>query len=177
VRHVGLEAERVGPIDHFEQLDHPPPTVHAAPTDLALGRQLLAVIGRDVARLRKVSAIFFWLPSGSSSHGSTPPPSRCGRCRAGGRPVRAVAGHVTPLANLPDEFRLFLRAAHGRAAAGRRPDGRDNRADVEVARLRFVRQLLDRIVAFDGRIDIDVRQVQEEIEPVELDAVDLGRRR
>ena len=51
VGHVGLEAERLRAADQFQKLDHPPPTVHAAPADFALGGQPLAVILGDVAGL------------------------------------------------------------------------------------------------------------------------------
>ena len=51
VGHVGLEADRLGLADPLEQVDHRPPGVHAAPADLALGGQLLAVIARDGAGL------------------------------------------------------------------------------------------------------------------------------
>ena len=51
VGHVGLEAERLGAVDHLQQLQHPLPTVHAAPADLAFGGQPLAVVLGDLAGL------------------------------------------------------------------------------------------------------------------------------
>ena len=60
VRHVGLVADDAGRADRLEQVAHRPPGVHAAPADLALGDDELAVVGGDVRRPReKVSAISF----------------------------------------------------------------------------------------------------------------------
>ena len=50
VGHVGLEADGLGLADPLEQVDHRPPGVHAAPADLALGGELLAVVAGDRAR-------------------------------------------------------------------------------------------------------------------------------
>ena len=51
MRHVGLEAERLPPVDHLQQFDHPSPTVHTAPADFALGSQPLVVVLGDLAGL------------------------------------------------------------------------------------------------------------------------------
>ena len=51
VGHVGLEAERAGPVGQLQELHHPLPAVHAAPADFALGGEPLAVVVGDVARL------------------------------------------------------------------------------------------------------------------------------
>ena len=92
VRHVGLEADRLRPVDHLEQLDIPLPAVHAAPADLAFGREPLAVVLGDVARLRgtcrRSSSCCRRDPS-PSPPGS--PPNRCGRRRSGGCRGRAAS--------------------------------------------------------------------------------------
>jgi hypothetical protein len=49
MRHVGLDAQRVGPSHLFEQFVQILPTVHAAPADFALGGQSLAITFRNVA--------------------------------------------------------------------------------------------------------------------------------
>ncbi len=54
---------------------------------------------------------------------------------------------------------------------------RHHGADLQLVRRCLVCQLLDRIVASDGRVDVDVRQIQEQVEAVELQAIDFGRRR
>ena len=41
---------RLGLADALEQVDHLPPGVHAAPADLALGGEPLAVVLGDLAR-------------------------------------------------------------------------------------------------------------------------------
>ena len=76
-----------------------------------------------------------------------------------------------PLRTCVEELRLLVGVAHRRAAAGRSPDGRDDRADLQVPRPGLVGQLADLIVA---GIDVDVRGVEEEVEAVEADALELG---
>ena len=49
--HVGLEAERLRAVDHLQQFEHAPPTMHAAPADFALRGEPLAVVLGDLACL------------------------------------------------------------------------------------------------------------------------------
>src|SRR5258706_12876663 len=51
--HVGLEADRAGHVGVFEELHHAAPGVHAAPADLALGGDFLAVLLGDLAGFAK----------------------------------------------------------------------------------------------------------------------------
>ena len=51
VGEVGLEAERFGHADGFEQVEHVLPTVHAGPADFALGGEAFAVVGGDAGGL------------------------------------------------------------------------------------------------------------------------------
>ena len=172
--HVGLEAQRLRPVDHFQQFDHPPPTVHAAPADFAFGGQPLAVILGNVAGLaegRRRSA------SGCRpDRPTTRPrrrPNRSARRRWAERPARAAARRCgTPLRPASrNRWRSFA-LAHRRAAAGRRPHRRHHRADLQISRAGLVGQRLDLVVA---GVDIDVRREQKQVDAVELHAVDLGR--
>ena len=56
----------LGPVHHLQQLDHPPPAVHAAPADFAFGGEAFAVVFGDVAglaeRLGDAASVF---PAGS----------------------------------------------------------------------------------------------------------------
>ena len=47
--HVGLKAERLRPIHHFQQFHHVPPAMHAAPANFAFGGQPLAMFLGDGA--------------------------------------------------------------------------------------------------------------------------------
>ena len=47
---VGLEAERLGHADLFEQVEHVLPRVHAGPADFAFGGEALAVVLGDLGR-------------------------------------------------------------------------------------------------------------------------------
>ena len=51
VGHVGLEADGLGAVGQFQELDHPPPGVHAAPADFALGGEAFAELLGDVGGL------------------------------------------------------------------------------------------------------------------------------
>ena len=62
---------------------------------------------------------------------------------------------------------------HGGSTADRRPHGRDQRAGYEVVRGQFVRESLEVVV---GRIDVGVRQRQEQVDAVELCPIYFGRR-
>src|SRR5215469_11819410 len=53
VRHIRLETECFRPVYQLQQLNHAFPTVHSTPTDLAFGRQELAVTFSDIAALTK----------------------------------------------------------------------------------------------------------------------------
>ncbi len=157
VGHVGLEADGLRAADQLEELDHPPPGVHAAPADLAFGGEPLAVVLGDVGRpARKVSAIFFCV-----ARGILRPVGRAG----GGVDADDAVGADAELAELARRSRRpcapastnFLRSsslAHRRAAAGRRPDRRDDRADDQLLRAELVGELLQVVVC---RVDADVR--------------------
>ena len=78
------------------------------------------------------------------------------------------------LPHLRDELLAFGGVAHRGAAAGRRPDRRDQAS--RPARPRAANPIgepLDLVVA---RVDADVRIEQEQVDAVELDAVDRGLR-
>ena len=51
VGHVGLKTDGMRPVDGFQRVDHGLPGMHAAPTNFALRRQPLVIIGRNAARL------------------------------------------------------------------------------------------------------------------------------
>jgi hypothetical protein len=74
---------------------------------------------------------------------------------------------------LLEESLAVLVTAHRRAATGRRPDRRDDRADHQIPLSRLVGQTLQIVVR---RVDADVRVEQEQVESVELDAVHFSRR-
>ena len=121
---------------------------------------------------RKVSAMRFWLPIGSSYHAAT----GAGRVEphdavgADAQPPQPL-GDAASLADLGEELRLLGLAAHGRAAAGRPPHRRHHRADLELPRPGLVGQLPDLVVA---GVDVDVRDEEEQVEAVEPDALELG---
>ena len=113
--------------------------------------------------------------SGSAAQSPGSRPSRSARrrtCRTpSSRSVRAMRHAFWTC------VRNFLRAsslAHGRPAAGRRPDRGDNRADASPRDADLVGQRLQLVV---GRVDADVRVEEEQVDAVELDAIDLGRGR
>ena len=86
-------------------------------------------------------------------------------------------GDAAALADLVEKVCAIFRPTHRRTAAGPLPDGRHDSADLERSSRRLVGQFLDRVVALNRGVDIDVRQVEEQVEPVELRAVHLGRSR
>ena len=77
------------------------------------------------------------------------------------------------LAHGVDELAALLDRAHRAVADGARPHGRDQRADGEVLRGDLVGHLADVGVA---RVGIEVGVEEEEVDAVELLAVDLGVR-
>ena len=109
--HVGLEAQRLRPVDHFQQFEHPPPTVHAAPADLALGRQPLAVILGDLAGLAEglgdplLVALGILAPSRLDAAGRVDPHHAVGPHAQLAELLRDAAG----LADLGQELPLRLR--------------------------------------------------------------------
>ena len=145
VGHVGLEAERLGPIDHFQQLHHPLPTVHAAPADFAFGGQPLAEILGDVAGLaeRVGDALLIGLRVPSTTVGGADgrvDPHDAVRAEC---PARAAAWRCgSPCEPASRNCLRSSSLAHRRAAARRRPDRRDDRADHQLARADLVGQLL-----------------------------------
>ena len=161
-----------GRFDQLEQLDVALPAVHAAPADLAFGGEPLAVVLRRSSQAsRNVSAIFFVLPAGSFAHSAglaaesmrTTPYLRMPRSRS-----------FLPIAQaLRTCVRNFLRSSSlpiaepppvgGHTGATSEPTTRSLRADL-------VGEPLEVVV---GRVDADVRIEQEQVDAVELDAVDL----
>ncbi len=173
VGHVGLEADRLGLADPFEEVDHLAPGVHATPADLPLGGEALAVVPGDLAGLLEGLGDLLLVPLGVGG----PVADAAGRVE----PDHAVGPHAqlaqplgdpAALADLLQELPAPLALVHRRPAAGRRPDRRHHRADRQAARRCLVGQRLELVV---GGVDVDVRGVQEQVEAVELDAVDLGR--
>ncbi len=74
-------------------------------------------------------------------------------------------GDAAALANLLDEFLAICLRAHGRPAAGRRPDRRDDRTDGQILRAELVGDLLESVVV---DIDVDVRIEEEQVHAVEF---------
>ena len=124
------------------------PTVHAAPADLAFGGQPLAVVLGDLAGLAerlgdpllvalRVVATMRPTPQAESIRttplGRTPSSRSCWAMRQ-------------PLRTWSRNFCAILAAAHRRAAAGRRPDRRDDRADLQVPRPGLVGQRFELVV-------------------------------
>ena len=67
--HIGLKADDARPIRQFQQLHHPPPTVHAAPADLAFGRQAFAeVLGLGLSAYRRLVETVADAPGGVLFH-------------------------------------------------------------------------------------------------------------
>ena len=164
-----------GPVDGFQQLDHVPRAVHAAPADFALGRQPLAEFLGDVAGLAKRVGD----PLRAGLRVRRPLGRRAGRVdpHDAVRPDAELlqrAGDAAAFADLREELLAGRVVAHRRAAAGGRPHGRDDRADHQPVRANLFRQLFQLLV---GRIDADVRIEQKQIDAVEPLAVDLGRGR
>ncbi len=97
-------------------------------------------------------------------------PSRCGRREVAhahlARSRIAMRQASTCVTNACARPRV-----HRAAAARRRPDRRDDRADHEVLRPHPVGQPLELVVA---RVDRHVRVEQEQVHPVELHAADVG---
>ena len=172
MRHVGLEAERSRPIDHFQQLDHALPTVHAAPADFPFGGQARAVLLGDAARLAEGVGDEPLVPLGVLAPGF----DRAGRIDADlvaafQAQLRQPLGDAARLADLVEEPPAVGVIAQGRAAAGAGIHRGHDRAHHEVPRPGQVGQPLDLVLA---AVDVEVRMVEEDVEAVEADAVDRG---
>ena len=87
---------------------------------------------------------------------------------------RSLLGDAAALLHLGQELFAFPAVAHRRAAAGRRPDRRHHRADLQVPRPDLVGQPPQFAVV---GVDADVRIEEEQIEAVEPHAIDFGRGR
>ncbi len=175
VGHVGLEAERLRAADQLQQLHHAAPAVHAAPADLALGRQPLAVLLGDVAGLAEglgdpLLVAFRILGPGARIDRR----SRCARRRRAARPsARELPGDARRPCG--PAVRNFLRSSSPPMAepppAGA-PDRRHQRPDHQVLGADLVGQALQVVV---GGVDVHVRRAEEEVDAVEPLAVHLGR--
>ena len=164
-----------GRFDQLEQLDHALPAVHAAPADFAFGREPLAVALRRRRRLRGRSR------RSSSCCRPDPSPSRAGppaesmRTTPYGRTPssRSFLAMRQALRTCVDELLALLLArpspSRRRSAArpARRPSRRRDLRDATLSASRFR--------SSSRRVDADVRIEEEQIDAVELHAVDLGR--
>ena len=169
MRHVGLHADSLGPSDGFQQLHHPLPAVHAAPADLAFGREPLAVRFGDVGGLAE--------RLGDPLRVARRILRPVARARGGVDPDHAVlpdaeiAKRATDRAgflNLRQEFLPIGFVAHCGSAAGRRPDRRDQRSDDQSTAADAVCQPFQVVSA---RVDARVRVGEKQIDAVELHAV------
>ena len=169
--HIGLEPERLRPVDHLEQLEHPLPAVHSAPADFPLGGEDLVVLGGDIAGLGERIGQDLLIPLGVF---------RPFFHRAGGVDADTAVRADTELAkllrrlaadaNLVEEMLALLFAPDRRT----RPNGGDQRSDIEPVLIRKLGQTFG--LGVDLR-RIEMGEVEKQIETIELHAVDLGRAR
>ena len=175
MREVGLESDGARHVDGLEQREHRLPRVHACPADLALGGEALAVARGDHSGFAEGRGDL--LDRGLLVLGGG---LGAGRAVDADHAVLAHAVLVEDardaarLAHGVDELAALLDRAHRAVADGARPHGRDERADGEVLRGDLVGHLADVGVA---RVGIEVGVEEEEVDAVELLAVDLGVRR
>ncbi len=124
---------RLRPVHHLEQFHVAAPAMHAGPADLAFGGQPFAEALGDVAgfaeglrRCVLVLAAGILRPFGGAGGRID-----ADRRRTGGFRDRAVCGRCGRLFHLGEEAAALLLVAHGGAAAGRRPDRRDQRSGAQ----------------------------------------------
>ena len=166
-----------GRFDQLEQLDHCASSCACRPSRFRLRRRA----ARRSPRRRRT-------PGGTSRRSSSccrpdpspsrpgSRPSRCGRRRTGG--CRARAASCAMRQALRTCVRKFCRSsslAHRRAAAGRRPDRRDERADDEI----LARAILSasRFRSSSVASMLTCGSNRNRSTPSNFDAVDLGRGR
>ena len=88
--------------------------------------------------------------------------------------IAQFAADAAGLFHLGEEAAALGVVAHGGAAAGGRPDGRDQRSGAQSFGGELLGEAGEIVV---GGIDIGVRQGEEEIDAIEAHAIDFGRRR
>ena len=169
VGHVGLEADDLRHADGFEEIHHVFPRVHAAPANFTFGGEALAVVLGDFAgfaeglRDELGGALRIFVPSGDAC-GAIDADDAVGADAELAEFFRDADG----LADVGDEVGAgFFIAAGG----GIEPDGGHDGADDEAACLYFGGEGFDAVVR---NIDVGVGVVEEEIDPVEFHATDLG---
>ena len=175
VGHVGLEADDAGAVGRLKRIDHRLPAVHAAPADLAFRCEPFAEILGDVAGL----APGLGDELGVACRILGPVGRARGRVDADDaiRPDAEVPKCLAQLAGLADirhELRTVLRRAHGRAATHGGPDRRHDGADGEIVLRRLVGQRLGLV---RREVDVGVGRGMEDVDAVELHAIDLRRGR
>ena len=149
-----------------------PPAMHAAPADFAFGGQAFAVAGGDVAGFAKCfgdqACVAFGIlgPLGGAGCGIDAHDAVRPRAQ-----LAQLARDAAGFAHLGDEVAALFRAAHGRSAAGRRPNRRHQRADASPSDAHFVGEARQIVVA---GIDADMRIEQKQVDAVESRAVRLG---
>ena len=161
--------------DRLEQLEHLLPAVHAAPADLALGGEPLAVVLRRSSQAsRKVSAIVCVLPAGSSAQVAGPTAES----------MRTTPSGRTPSSRSFLAIRQALRTCVEEAAAAPRRSpiaepppvggqtGADQRADHQVPRPGPSRPARFRSSSVASMSTCG--REEEQVDAVELDSVDLG---
>ena len=154
----------------LQRVDHRLPAVHAAPADLAFGRQPLAIVLGDVAGLAEGLGDQLGV-----AHGVLRPVGgACRRIDADDAVVAdaEVAQALAELAGLPhigDEFLAVRRPSPwpSRRPPAARPAPRWSRWRARVLR-RLVGQPLDLVV---GEVDVGVGGGMEDVDAVELHAV------
>ena len=175
MRHIGLETNCLRQPDHFQQFHVPPPALHAAPADLAFRRQPLAVACRDMPRLaerignnlrvaRRVCG-----PGIDAGRGVNPDHTVLAHAQ-----ILQLLRNLTALANLRQELTHLIRISHRRAATRATPNRGDQGARHQIPAAQFIGQNLQVVV---GRIDIGVRQAQEEVNAFKFDTVHFSRNR
>ena len=144
--------------------------MHAAPTNLAFGRQPFAEILRHAARfaerLRDELCVAFRILRPITHATRRIDADDAIRTHA---ELAQLARDAAGLEHLTDEIFAFLGAAHGRTAAGRLPDRGNDRAYDEAKRTDLFAKAFQIIVA---DIDADMRVVKKQVHPIEFHAID-----
>ena len=120
-------------VDRFEQIHHLLPTVHAAPADFAFGGEPLAEVFGDVARFaERLGDQFLVALRDPSPIRRGWQRNRCAPRRKAARRSRGASARCgRPCGPGATNCAALVSAAHGRTAAGGRPDRRDHRAHHE----------------------------------------------
>ncbi len=169
---VGLETDRLGHAGGLEGVDHVLPGMHAAPADLALGGESLAVVGGHPAGFAEGLGD----PGGVAGGVLGPVLDAVGGVDADDP---AIAGTVVVhdfrdaagLFDGEDEVPAVLLGAEGRATHRSRPDGSDEGTDFQAVSGDLVAEGLEVVL---GAVDVHVRAEEPEVDPVVFLAVGLG---